>query len=187
MLFLRPDLQVVTLRGNVETRLNQALEGRLDAVVLAWAGLRRLGLERHVTQRLGPPEFLPAVGQGALGIECRRDDTAILTLFEPLDDPATRRAVLAERTALAALEGGCTLPMAAWARDVENDDADSDGLMLALTAAVFDPDGRDRVLITLRGPTNDPDDLGRRVALALRNQGAIALLKRARSSGGPSS
>ncbi len=74
LLFRRPDLEVVTIRGNVETRLNQALQGRLDAVVLAWAGLKRLGLESHVTQRMAPPDFLPAVGQGALGIECRRDD-----------------------------------------------------------------------------------------------------------------
>ena len=67
--------------------LTRHFEGRLDAVVLAWAGLRRLGLEQHVTQRLGPPGFLPAVGQGALGIECRRDDVAVLALLEPLDDP----------------------------------------------------------------------------------------------------
>ena len=76
LLHLRPDLDVVTIRGNVETRLNQALEGKLDAVVLAWAGLHRLGLEHHVTERLEPPRFLPAVGQGALGIECRSDDAA---------------------------------------------------------------------------------------------------------------
>ncbi len=84
LLFLRPDLNVVSLRGNVETRLNQALRGRLDAVMLAWAGLHRLGLERHITQRLDPSEFLPAVGQGALGIECRRDDadTVLLCLSD---------------------------------------------------------------------------------------------------------
>jgi hydroxymethylbilane synthase len=173
LLFLRPDLEVVTVRGNVETRLNQALEGRLDAVVLAWAGLNRLGLERHVTQRLGPPEFLPAVGQGALGIECRRDDPAVLTLLEPLDHPATRRAIRAERATLAALEGGCTLPMAAWARDVEDD-----GPALALDAVVFDPDGRARVTVALVGPRDDPDDLGRRAARALLDQGATPLLGR---------
>jgi len=186
LLFLRPDLEVVTLRGNVETRLNHALQARLDAVVLAWAGLRRLGLERHVTQRLGPPAFLPAVGQGALGIECRRDDASVLKLFEPLDNPATRRAVRAERTALAELEGGCTLPIAAWARDVENDTTDSDSPSLALTAAVFDPDGRDRVTVVLYGPCDDPDGLGRRAAFALRDQGAAQLLERARSCGDPS-
>ena len=79
LLHLRPDLSVETIRGNVETRLNQALTGKFDAVVLAWAGLHRLGLHEHVTQRLAPPSFLPAVGQGALGIECRRDDRITAT------------------------------------------------------------------------------------------------------------
>jgi hydroxymethylbilane synthase len=176
LLFRRPDLEVVSLRGNVETRLNQALQGRLDAVVLAWAGLNRLGLEAHVTQRLKPPEFLPAVGQGALGIECRREDADVLALLEPLDDPATRRAVRAERTTLAELEGGCIIPMAAWARDVEGPEIAPDGPALALDAAVFDPDGRDRVLVALRGPRDDPDGLGRRAAAALRAQGAVPLL-----------
>jgi hydroxymethylbilane synthase len=173
LLFLRPDLEVVTVRGNVETRLNQALEGKLDAVVLAWAGLNRLGLAQHVTQRLGPPEFLPAVGQGALGIECRRDDRSVLTLLEPLDHPATRRAIRAERTTLAALEGGCTLPMAAWARDV-----DDNGPALAIDAIVFEPDGRARVTVALVGPRDDPDDLGRRAAKDLLDQGATTLLGR---------
>jgi hydroxymethylbilane synthase len=176
LLFLRPDLEIVTVRGNVETRLNQALEGRLDAVVLAWAGLNRLGLERHVTQRLGPPEFLPAVGQGALGIECRVDDLAVRAVLEPLDHPPTRRAVLAERACLAALQGGCTLPMAAWARDVEDDQGAEPAL--AIDATVFDPDGRDRVTVALRGPRDDPDGLGLRTATALLDQGATPLLGR---------
>jgi hydroxymethylbilane synthase len=179
LLFRRGDLEVVTLRGNVETRLNQALEGRLDAVVLAWAGLNRLGLEAHVTHRLEPPEFLPAVGQGALGIECRREDAAVLALLEPLDDPATRRAVRAERTTLAELEGGCIVPMAAWARDVEDPGIAADGPALALDAAVFDPDGRNRVFVAIRGPRDDPDGLGRRAAAALREQGAASLLAHA--------
>src|SRR5262245_63277077 len=101
LLHLRPGLNVVGLRGNVETRLNQALGGALDAVVLAEAGLKRLGLDGHVTERLGPPRFLPAVGQGALGIECREDDAETRALLAPLDDPPTRLAVLAERRALA--------------------------------------------------------------------------------------
>ncbi|MGO9467497.1 MAG: hydroxymethylbilane synthase [Isosphaeraceae bacterium] len=178
LLYLRPDLEVVTLRGNVETRLNSALQGHFDAVVLAWAGLRRLGLEQHITQRLGPPEFLPAVGQGALGIECRRDASAILALLEPLDDRAARRAVLAERAALAGLQGGCSLPVAAWARDVEEDETTSGGSTLALDIAVYDLDGRDRVAISLRGPSNDPESLGCRAVEQLRIQGAEKLLAR---------
>ena len=155
LLHLRPDIQVATIRGNVETRLNQALEGKLDAVILAWAGLQRLGLDRHVTQRLAPPDFLPAVGQGALGIECRVKDTATRTLLLPLDDARTHRAILAERTTLAELEGGCLIPMAAWARDIDVDsDGDQPG-QLALDAAVFDPDGHAHVAATRqarRGP-----------------------------------
>jgi hydroxymethylbilane synthase len=180
VLFLRPDLELVPLRGNVETRLNQAVEGRVDAVVLASAGLRRLGLERHVTQRLGPPAFLPAVGQGALAIECRRDDASVLTLIEPLDDSRSRHAVRAERAVLATLEGGCALPLAAWARDVDGDEVSLERRMLALDAAVYDPDGRDRVVVALQGTFADPEDLGRRAAQALRDRGAEALLNRMR-------
>ncbi|MBX6314470.1 MAG: hydroxymethylbilane synthase [Isosphaeraceae bacterium] len=169
LLHARPDLQVVSIRGNVETRLKQALNGRLDGVVLAEAGLRRLDLERHVTQRLGPPEFLPAVGQGALGIECRADDAATRALLAPLDDPATHRAVRAERRLLAELEGGCIIPLGAWAREV------AEGL--ALDAAVFDIDGRERLAASLMGPRDDPDALGRAVAQDLRQRGAERLLR----------
>jgi hydroxymethylbilane synthase len=174
LLFLRPDLNVTGIRGNVETRLNQALGQSLDAVVLAEAGLRRLALESHMTERLAPPRFLPAVGQGALGIECRAEDRATRALLAPLDDPDTRRAVLAERRALAELEGGCMIPMAAWGRMT------GDGKFLALDAAVFDPDGRERVFASLTGSPDDPDDLGCRIAGALRTQGAERLLERCR-------
>jgi hydroxymethylbilane synthase len=178
LLYMRPDIQVVSIRGNVETRLNQTLEGKLDAVILAWAGLHRLDLHRHVTQRLAPPDFLPAVGQGALGIECRIDDAKTRTLLLPLDDAPTHRAVLAERAALAELEGGCLIPMAAWARDVDRD-GDKPG-QLALDAAVFDPDGSAHVSTALTGPREDPRELGFRVARALRAQGAEPLLERTR-------
>jgi hydroxymethylbilane synthase len=182
LLFRRRDLEVETVRDNVETRLNQAIQGRLDAVVLAWAGLKRLELEGHVTDRLGPPDFLPAVEQGALGIECRRDDVAVLALLKTLDDPATHRPVRAERAALAGLEGGCIIPMAAWARDVEGDEGEPNRPALAIDAAVFDPDGRECVAVALRGPRDDPEGLGRRAAQALRDLGAEPLLKRVSSS-----
>ncbi len=170
LLHMRPNLQVVGIRGNVETRLRQALDAKLDAVLLAEAGLRRLGLDHHVTERLGPPTFLPAVGQGALGIECRADDMATRALLAPLDDSATHRAVVAERRALAELEGGCMIPMAAWAHD-------SSAGLLILTASVYDPEGRECVSASLSGPLNAPDELGRRVAEELRRQGAERLLK----------
>lgn len=174
LLFARPDLEVVGIRGNVETRLDQALRGTLDAVVLAEAGLRRLGLDSHVTDRLGPPRFLPAVGQGALGIECRALDASTRARLAPLDDPETHRAVVAERRALAELEGGCMIPLAAWGRTTD------DGRTLTLDAAVFDPDGRERIFISLVGPPDDPDGLGLQVAEALRQQGADRLLGRVR-------
>ena len=147
-LTLRPICRWISLRGNVETRLNQALEGTLDAVILAWAGLHRLGLECHVTERLNPPGFLPAVGQGARGIECRRTDTETLGLLELLDDSATHRAVVAERATLALLEGGCTLPMAAWARDIERENLDREMPLLVIDAAVFDVNGSVRISCT---------------------------------------
>jgi len=171
LLHARPDLVVIGVRGNVETRLNKALRGELDGVVLAEAGLGRLGLDGHVTERLGPPRFLPAVGQGALGVECRRDDAATLALLAPLDDPATHRAVVAERRVLAELEGGCMIPLAAFARDL------ADG-SLALDAVVLAVDGSERIDSAAAGPVDDPDGLGRRVAAALLGLGAGRLLAR---------
>jgi hydroxymethylbilane synthase len=173
LLYLRLDLNVVTIRGNVETRLNQALEGKLDAVILAWAGLRRLDLDKHVTQRLEPTVFLPAAGQGALGIECRGDDVGTRYLLAPLNNPAAYRAAMAERTVLTELEGGCSIPLAAWARD-------SDSGLLVLDAAVFDPDGQVRISAAEMGPLDAPRDLGIRIAQALRAQGAEPLLQRTR-------
>ncbi len=170
LLHARPDLRVVGVRGNVETRLREASEGRLDAVVLAGAGLNRLGLEGRVTEMLGPPRFLPAVGQGALGVECRADDPATIALLAALDDPATRRAVLAERALLAALGGGCLVPLGAWSR------AAADGENLAIDAVVYDPDGRDRRAAALVGPADDPEGLGRRVAALLIEAGARELM-----------
>jgi hydroxymethylbilane synthase len=168
LLHARPDLVVVPLRGNVETRLNKALKGELAAVVLAAAGLRRLGLDAHITQRLEPPDFLPAVGQGALGIECRSDDDRTRSYLSALDDPSTHRAVLAERRLLAELEGGCVLPLSAFARDEETS--------LALDAALFDPDGRERLAARLTGPLDDPEGPGDGDTEALRQQGADRLL-----------
>jgi len=171
LLHLRPDLNVVGIRGNVETRLRQALDGTLDAVVLAEAGLRRLGLDGNVTDRLAPPRFLPAVGQGALGIECRDDDATTRELLAVLNDPAVMAAVRAERRVLAELEGGCMIPLAAWGR--------LDAGRLTLTAAVFGPDGRDVCRAEATGTPDDPDRLGREVAESLRAAGAERLLGRA--------
>jgi hydroxymethylbilane synthase len=109
------------------------------------------------------------VAQGALGLECRADDVALRSLLAPLDDPATHRAVRAERRVLAELEGGCMIPLAAWARDA--------GGELAMDVAVFDVDGRERIAASAAGPREGPDDLGRRVARELRALGAERLLR----------
>ena len=170
--FLRPDLEIVSLRGNVETRLKHALEGRLDAVVLACAGLRRLGLADCISERLEPPRFLPAVGQGALGVECRSDDAAVMTLVGFLNDASTYRAILAERALLAMFQGGCTLPLAAWARDVIGDGNARKDAELAIDAAIYSPDGRERVVVSLNGSPHDPKELGRRAAQVLLEKGA---------------
>lgn len=170
LLWQRPDLEVVGVRGNVETRLQRALDGDMDAVVLATAGLTRLGLDRHITEHLGPPLFLPAVGQGALGVECRRDDAATRRLLEPLDHRPTRLAVLAERRLMAELEAGCMIPLAALGR--------LDGHELALDAAVLESSGRERAAASARGRPEDPETLGAAVAEQLRSQGAERLLGR---------
>ncbi len=178
---LRPDLIVDSIRGNVETRLDHARAGRLDGVVLAFAGLKRLGLEGEVTELLRPPGFLPAVGQGALGIECRREDEPLQELLAKLENAQTRRAVIAERALLSALEGGCALPLAAWARDLDapnsmRDAVAEDSRQLAIDAALFAQDGKIRIAASLSGPASDPENLGRNLAQLLLNQGATELL-----------
>jgi hydroxymethylbilane synthase len=111
----RPDVQFVPLRGNVDTRLKRCQEGVVDAIVLAHAGLKRLGLGHHVTQLLEPEVLLPAVGQGALAIECRAADTAVRELLRPLQDQETAIQVAAERGVMLAVEGNCQVPVAAYA------------------------------------------------------------------------
>jgi hydroxymethylbilane synthase len=172
---LRPDLEITPLRGNVETRLRHAAEGRLDAIVLAEAGLRRLGLDSAITQRLGAPGILPAVGQGALGIECRASDLDSKALLKPLDHPQTHRAVLAERALLTELGGGCLVPLGALARQ------EVDGLWI--DASLFDRSGA-VCLSTSLGPSSDPVELGRRAASELRKQGAQAIVDSLRSNSG---
>ena len=111
VLHRRPDLKLAAIRGNVETRLRKLDEQGLDAIILAQAGLERLGLAGHITEILDPSWMLPAVGQGALGLECRADDAAVLVVLGPLNDAPTMQAVLAERALLRGLGGGCLVPI----------------------------------------------------------------------------
>jgi hydroxymethylbilane synthase len=169
-------LEVVPIRGNVDTRMARVVPGDLDAVVLARAGLARLGRLGAITEVLDPLQVLPAPAQGALAVECRADDERTLQLLAALDDPGTRAAVLAERTTLAALEAGCSAPVAAHAELAEGDD----GLELYLRASVTAIDGSDGVRGSLTGPVGDAERLGRELAADLLDRGAAALMAASR-------
>jgi hydroxymethylbilane synthase len=169
-LYRRPDLQLVNVRGNVGTRLSRLDGPDLDALVLAQAGLERLGLGSHITEILDPLWMLPAVGQGALGLECRADDDATRTLLAPLNDVATRQAVLAERAMLRGLGGGCLVPVGAAA-------AVRDG-RLTVRGVVLPPDGSARVAAEEAGPAVEAEAVGGRLAAALLGAGARELLAR---------
>ncbi len=165
---LRPDLHVEEVRGNVDTRLRKLDEGQFEAIVLAEAGLRRLGLIDRIQHVLPFDVMLPAVGQGALGIECRADDDGTLAALVPLNDRDTFAAVAAERALLAHLRGGCMAPVGALGL--------VDAGQLRLQAAVLSADGAQRLAASDVAGLDDAETLGRRVADGLIEQGAAALI-----------
>ena len=167
-------LEVVPMRGNVDTRLRKVADGEVDAVVLAAAGLARLGRIDEASEVLDPGQILPAPGQGALAVECRRDDAELSeTLRDLLDEPITRAAVGAERTLLAALEAGCTAPVGALA-DVAMGDDGSDEIYLR--AVVAEPDGSRAIRLSATGLIGNAEETGRRLAADLLNAGAADLI-----------
>ena len=166
----RPDVVVVLLRGNVDTRLRKWRAGEVDALLLAAAGLARLGISEPAAQPLPVDEFLPAVGQGALALECRADDGATRALLAAVDQPAAATAVAAERAFLAAVGGDCNSAIAAHATLA--------GGRLTLRALVTDPDGRRRLEERDTAPAADAEALGRTVATRLLAAGAAALMGR---------
>ncbi len=170
---VRPDVVPADVRGNVETRIRKLDEGEFDAIVLARAGIERLGLEERITETFEPAVMLPAVGQGALVVETRVDDRQVMEALEGLDDSPTRCAVEAERALLAELEGGCQVPLGAWAR-LEGSTA---GNQLVLDACVCSTDGREVIRDSLRGPADQPRALGRDLAHRLLDAGADRLLR----------
>lgn len=170
LLHWRPDLQVGAIRGNVETRVRKLDEGEFDAVILAEAGLQRLELGERISHRLAPPLLFPAVGQGALGIECRADDAETLRLLEAIDDSPTHAAVTAERMLMSTLGAGCHAPVGV-ETTVENE-------RLTLSAVVLSLDGRVRLFAEQSGSLAEPSELGRRVAEDLMQQDAEELVRR---------
>jgi hydroxymethylbilane synthase len=173
LLALRSDLVMLDIRGNVDTRLRKLDEGEYDAIVLAAAGLTRLGWADRITEMLAPPRVLPAPGQGSLAIECRTDDANAFSALAALNDAPTRAAVVAERTLLAVLEGGCSAPVAAWGR-VADGELRLDGLVASL-------DGRQVLRASATSTSADAAALGARIADELLKQGAAAIVGAARS------
>lgn len=172
LLHLRPDLQVVDIRGNVDTRLRHLDEGQYDAILLAEAGLKRLGHEHRITQVLSHQQMLPAVGQGALGLEIRVDDASTAERIDTLDDTDTHASVVAERALLMALDAGCLAPVGAWARVHD--------ATLTLDAVVLSIDGRNRLAATATGTPDAAESVGKEAATNLVAQGAADLIQAAR-------
>jgi hydroxymethylbilane synthase len=165
----RPDIEVRELRGNVDTRVRKMEQGQYDAIVLAKAGLDRLGLTGKVTEIFATEMMLPAVGQGAMGIEARAEDRELLECLARLDDAETRAGVTAERALLAKLEGGCQMPLGAWGR------VEDGGLLL--DAGVFSADGTECLRRNAAGAPTDAQAIGRRLAEDLLKAGADRLLR----------
>lgn len=164
----RPDLTIIDLRGNVGTRLGKLDDGEYDAIILAAAGLKRLQLESRIKQILPADLSLPAVGQGALGLECRSNDQAVLTLIAPLSDPATNICIRAERAFNRTLQGGCQVPIAGFAV-LENN-------QLTMQGRVGSPDGQQLLKAEISGAPEQAEQLGQQLAQRLLEQGAGELL-----------
>lgn len=164
----RPDLTILDLRGNVGTRLGKLDSGNYDAIILAAAGLKRLKLEERIRAYMTPEESLPAVGQGAVGIECRLNDQKTRELLAPLNDISTEIRILAERAMNARLEGGCQVPIGSY--------AELDGNTLWLRALVGAPDGSKIIRGERRGPMKNAEKMGIELAEELLGQGADVIL-----------
>ncbi|NVI91058.1 hydroxymethylbilane synthase [Actinomadura sp. BRA 177] len=165
---LRPDLEIVPIRGNADTRLRKIADGELDAIVLAHAGLKRIGRLAEVGEVFDTDQMLPAPGQGSLALECRADRDDLRELLAEVDDAATRRAVTAERTILAVLEAGCSAPVGTYAAEVDEE--------LHLTATVAAIDGSRQIRMSASGHPDAAEQIGRDLAARLLAQGADQLM-----------
>ena len=165
---IRPDLVILDLRGNVNTRLSKLDNGDYDAIVLAAAGLKRLGMEERIARALSPEEMLPAIAQGVIGIECRSNDARVIALIKTLNDPYTALRTTAERAMNARLAGGCQAPVAGY--------SELDGDLLHLRGLVGRADGSDMVHGDISGPPADAASLGEQLAEDLLARGAKSIL-----------
>jgi len=165
----RSDLDIREMRGNVDTRLRKVDSGEYEAIVLAKAGLDRLGMSGRIAEVLSPDVCMPAVGQGAIAVQSRLKDADLSEALSPLDDNETRQAIVAERALLGALQGGCQVPLGAWARFERNE--------LAMDAVVCSPDGSNYIRQRASGPADQPRELGRRLAQLLIDAGAGTILE----------
>lgn len=163
----RPDLNIRPIRGNVETRVKKVISGEYDAVVLAEAGLTRIGMKDVIVERFGVRDFVPAPGQGAIAIVCRHDNRALLGMLRQIEDPRSRAEVLAERALITKVEGGCRFPLGAVA--VTNGDR------ITLYASVFSADGARNIKVKKVGKASEPEKLGSKVADMLVKQGAMEM------------
>jgi hydroxymethylbilane synthase len=166
---LRPDLDLRDMRGNVDTRLRKVESGEYEAIMLSKAGLDRLGLSQRISEVLQPDVCMPAVGQGAIAVECRLKDTEAADILAPLDDAETRTAIIAERALLSAVQGGCQVPLGAWAR-IERGE-------LLMDACVCSVDGAQIVRQTASAPPNQAAQLGEHMARLLIEAGAQSILE----------
>lgn len=169
LLRLRPDLQLMDIRGNVDTRLRKLDEGQYDAIVLAAAGLTRLGLAERITQRIPTTLMLPAPGQGALGIECRAGDARVINALTPLNHSNARAAVTAERAMLARVEGGCLAAIGGHAMVIGN--------KLRLSAVVLSSDGQEQLAAEVDGPSAQAEQIGVQAGDQLLAAGAARLVE----------
>jgi len=167
LLARRPDLTILPIHGNIDTRVRKVLNGEYDAIVLAQAGLTRLGMQAHISEVLSLEVMLPAAGQGALAVQCRANDSETLELLAAIHNPVTAAAVHAERAFLSSLGGGCSLPIAAF--------AEKNNGSIILTGAVFSADGKQA--IRLSAVDTEPHRLGQRLAELVLERGAAELLK----------
>lgn len=174
LLALRPDVEIVDVRGNLDTRMRKAETGEVDAVILAAAGITRMGWSERITHYIEPALMVPAVGQGAIGIEIREDDEFMQEVCKELSDPPTFTCVTAERVVMRKLEGGCQVPIGAYCRVVE-------GTKLVMDAFVGSLDGRTLLRHTLEGSTGEPVMLGETMVDRLLEMGANEILAEVRA------